>query len=61
MNQERMSLPMPFAFAGAFDKQAVHNLDEHGMSCLRYNSLTIFCTLPFFVDLTKTLLEILEA
>ncbi len=31
------------------------------MSCLRYSSLTIFCTFPLFVDLTKTLLEMFEA
>jgi hypothetical protein len=36
-----------------------HILEEHGMSCRRYSSRTIFWTLPLFVDLTKTLLEIL--
>ena len=52
---------MPFASAGAVAKHAEHNLDEQGISCLRYSSLTIFWTLPLFVDLTKTLLKILEA
>ena len=54
-------LPTPFASAGAFAKHAEHSLDEHGMSCLRYSSLTIFCTFPLLVDLTNTLLEIFEA
>ena len=54
-------VPTPLAFAGAFLRHAEHNFDEHGISCLRYSSLTIFWTLPFLVDLTKTLLEILEA
>ena len=54
-------LPTPFASAGAFAKHAEHSLDEHGMSSLRYSSLTIFCTLPFLVDLTNTLLEMFEA
>jgi len=31
------------------------------MSCLRYNSRTIFWTFPLLVDLTKILLEIFEA
>lgn len=54
-------LPTPLASAGAFAKQAEHSLEEQGMSCLRYNSLTIFCTFPLLVDLTNTLLEIFEA
>ena len=54
-------LPTPFASAGAFAKHAEHSLDEHGISCLRYSSLTIFCTFPDLVDLTNTLLEIFEA
>lgn len=54
-------LPTPFASAGASARHAEHSLDEHGMSCLRYSSLTIFCTLPFLVDLTNTLLEMFEA
>lgn len=54
-------LPTPFASAGAFAKHAEHSLDEHGMFCLRYSSLTIFCTFPLLVDLTNTLLEIFEA
>lgn len=54
-------LPTPFASAGAFAEHAEHNRDEHGISCLRYSSLTIFCTFPLFVDLTKTLLEMFEA
>ena len=54
-------LPTPFASAGALAKHAEHSLEEHGMSCLKYSSLTIFCTFPLFVDLTKTLLEIFEA
>ena len=54
-------LPTPFASAGAFAKHAEHSLDEHGMSCLRYSSLTIFCTFPLLVDLTNTLLEMFEA
>ncbi len=53
-------LPTPFASAGAFAKHAEHNLDEHGISRLRYNSLTIFCTFPLLVDLTNTLLEMFE-
>ena len=54
-------LPTPFASAGAFAKHAEQSLEEHGMSCLRYSSLTIFCTFPLLVDLTNTLLEIFEA
>lgn len=54
-------LPTPFASAGALAKHTEHSLDEHGMSRLRYNSLTIFCTFPLLVDLTNTLLEMLEA
>ena len=49
------------ASAGALDRQTEHSLDEHGISCLKYNSLTIFWTLPFFVDLTRTLLDIFAA
>ena len=52
---------MPFASPGAIAKQAAHSLDEQGISCRKYNSLTTFWTFPFFVDLTKTLLNILEA
>lgn len=54
-------IPTPFASAGAFAKHAEQSLDEHGMSRLRYNSLTIFCTFPLLVDLTNTLLEMFEA
>lgn len=54
-------LPTPFASAGAFAKHAEQSLDEHGMSRLRYSSLTIFCTFPLLVDLTNTLLEMFEA
>ena len=54
-------LLIPLAFAGAFAKHAKHSFDEHGISCRKYNSVTIFWTFPFFVDLTKTLLEMLDA
>lgn len=50
---------MPFAFAGALDGHVEHIFDEHGISCLKYNSRTIFWTFPLLVDLIKTLLEIL--
>ena len=54
-------LPIPFASAGAFAEHAEQSLDEHGISRLRYSSLTIFCTFPLLVDLTNTLLEMFEA
>lgn len=55
------SIPFPLASCGAFFRHDEHNLEEHGISCLRYSSLVIFCTFPLFVDLTKTLLDIFEA
>lgn len=54
-------LPTPLAFAGALAKQVEQIFDEHGISCLRYSSLTIFWTLPFFIDRTKILLATFEA
>ena len=39
----------------------MQSFDEHGMSCLKYNSRTIFCTFPFLEDLTNTLLETFAA
>ena len=47
--------------AGADARHSEHILEEHGMSCLRYSSRTIFCTFPLFVVLTKTFEEIFEA
>lgn len=61
LNTLEGDIPTPFASAGAFAKHPEHSLDEHGMSRLRYSSLTIFCTFPLLVDLTNTLLEMLEA
>jgi hypothetical protein len=55
------NLRIPLASLGALDRQLVHSFEEHGISCLRYSSRTIFWTLPLFVDLTNTLLEILES
>ena len=52
--------PTPFASAGALAKQIEHSFEEHGMSCRKYSSRTIFCTFPLLVDLTKTLLEMFE-
>jgi hypothetical protein len=50
----------PAASLGAVVRQVVQSFEEQGMSCRRYCSRTIFCTLPLFVERTKTLLEILE-
>ena len=55
------NIPLPPASLGAVAKQPVHNFDEQGISCRKYNSRTIFWTFPAFVDLTNTLLEIVEA
>ena len=50
-------LLFPFASAGAIEGHSEHNFEEQGMSLRKYISLTTFCTLPLFVDLTKVLLE----
>lgn len=55
--QEHTNSLLPLASAGAYAGQIEHNWEEHGISCLRYNSRTIFWTLPLFVDLMKTLLD----
>jgi hypothetical protein len=54
-------LRAPLASLGAVFRQLEQSLEEQGMSCRRYSSRTIFWTLPLFVDLTYTLLEIFEA
>lgn len=51
----------PLASTGAIDGHIEHRFDEHGISCLRYSSRTIFCTFPLFVDLTKILLVTFSA
>jgi hypothetical protein len=55
------NIPLPPASLGAVAKQLVHSFDEQGISCRKYNSRTIFWTFPLFVDLTNTLLEMVEA
>ena len=52
---------MPLASLGAIWRHFLQILDEQGMSWRRYTSRTIFCTLPFLVDRTKILLEMLLA
>jgi hypothetical protein len=47
--------------AAAVAAHVEQSCDEHGMSFLRYCSLTTFCTLPLLVDRRKTLLVILAA
>lgn len=56
-----MRLPTPLALAAAVEAHAEHSCEEQGISFLRYCSLTTFCTRPLFVDLMKTLLEMLVA
>src|SRR5690554_5887005 len=53
--------PLPAASLGAIWPHFLHSLDEHGISWRRYTSRTIFWTLPFLVDRTKILLEMLLA
>ena len=52
--------------AGARSRHAVHSWDEHGISWRRYNSRTIFCTLPDFkvrryVLLLRVVLGVVDA
>ena len=51
----------PAAFLGADLRHVWQRLEEHGISCRRYTSRTIFCTLPLLVDRTYTLLDMFWA
>ena len=61
LEEGRWNLRTPLASLGAVFRHDIHSFEEHGISCRKYNSRTIFWTLPLFVDRTYTLLEIFDA